>query len=446
MSYNRRVIWSEGLFLRPHHFQQQQRQFERSLDLRTTGARADGWGFAELELEPDLLMIGQFALRRARGVFPDGTPFAMPDDDPLPPPIEVTDTTRNQVVYLALPLRRQGIVEYERAPPPDSMARYQSEQFNVRDSVAGFDGEASLEVGALRSRLVLASQPAEGYSRIPVGHIAEKRTDGRVLLEDRFMPSVVGCRAADRIQKFLAELEGLLKQRGETLAQRAVATGRAASAEIADFLMLQTVNRYEPVFQQFTQAAQAHPQDVFLRMIELAGDLATLTLDSRRPPQFPPYRHDQLQATFEPVMNALRAEFGVIREQAATPIPLVFKRFAYVGAVPDLTLFDHAMFVLMVRCDVPGDVVRRAVPAQFKISEKDALTTIVNSQLPGITLQPLPTAPRQIPYVQNAVYFELLQGGDLWNTLRRTGQVAMWVYDKDRTYPNLTVELWAVKN
>ena len=31
---NARVIWSEGLFLRPHHFQQQERFFESLLDSR----------------------------------------------------------------------------------------------------------------------------------------------------------------------------------------------------------------------------------------------------------------------------------------------------------------------------------------------------------------------------------------------------------------------------
>jgi len=445
MSINRRVIWTEGMFLRPQHFQQQQRQLERALELRCASLRGDDWGFVELEFEHDLLMIGQLALRRARGVFADGTAFAMPDDDPLPPPLEVADAARGQAVFLALPLRRAGLVETERAPPPDSMARFEAAQLNVRDTVAGYDGDALLDVGALRARLVLASQPAEGYTRIPVAQIVERRSDGRVVLEDRFVPTALACRAAERLQKFLLELQGLLKQRGDTLAQRAVASGRAASAEIADFLMLQTVNRYEPVFAHFARAGQLHPADAYIRMVELAGDLATLTLDSRRAPAFGPYRHDQLQQTFEPVMTLLREEFGIIREERATAIPLVFKRFAYLGSVPDPSLFERAMFVLAMRSDVQGDVVRRGAPAHVKIAEKDALTAIVSSQLPGIPLQALPVAPRQIPYVANAVYFELMQGGEQWNTLRKTGQIGIFVHDRDRAYPNLSLELWAIR-
>lgn len=446
MSINRRVVWSEGLFLRPHHFQQQERCFERALELRSSALRDNGWGFTELELEPGLLMIGQLGLRRASGVFHDGTPFAMPDDDPVPAPIEVAEAARGQTVFLALPVRRSGHVDTERTPPPDSFSRYATDQVNVRSAVAGYDGDAALEVGALRARLVLESQPAEGYTRIPVARIIERRSDGRVVLDDKFVPTVLSCRAAPVLQSFLNKLQGLIRQRGDMLAKRAVATGRAASAEIADFLMLQTANRYEPVFAHLARAGQVHPEDAYVRMIELAGDLATLTLDSRRAPTFEAYRHEQLQGTFDPVMQTIEEEFGAVVYVRAVEIPLVWKQGAYKGTVPDLGLFDTAMFVLAARADVPADSIRNNLPNQIKISEKDELERLSKYQLSAIKLQPLAAAPRQIPYKTNSVYFELLPGGEVWTNLKRTGQLGIYVYSRDQAYPGLALELWAVRN
>ena len=89
MSVYNKVVWSEGLFLQPQHFQQQDRYFERYVETRCQSLIAHSWGFTEIELERDLLSIGKFGLRRAAGVFPDGTPFRMPDDDPLPAPIDI---------------------------------------------------------------------------------------------------------------------------------------------------------------------------------------------------------------------------------------------------------------------------------------------------------------------------------------------------------------------
>ena len=66
MSDKNRVVWSEGLFLRPQHFQQQDRHFEALVEGRAGTLRADSWGFTELELERDLLAIGKVAVRRVR--------------------------------------------------------------------------------------------------------------------------------------------------------------------------------------------------------------------------------------------------------------------------------------------------------------------------------------------------------------------------------------------
>src|SRR4029453_2898071 len=113
-SYNR-VVWSEGLFLQPQHFQQQDRYFERYVEGRCQALIANSWGFTEIELERDLMSIGKFGLRRAEGVFPDGTPFRMPDDDPLPPPIDIGADVRDEILYLAGPPLRLGEVESDPA-------------------------------------------------------------------------------------------------------------------------------------------------------------------------------------------------------------------------------------------------------------------------------------------------------------------------------------------
>ena len=66
MSAHNRVIWSEGLFLQPQHFQQQDRYFERYVETRCQALVPHSWGFTEIELERDFLSIGKFGLRRAR--------------------------------------------------------------------------------------------------------------------------------------------------------------------------------------------------------------------------------------------------------------------------------------------------------------------------------------------------------------------------------------------
>src|SRR5947209_7420555 len=124
MSTYNKVVWSEGLFLKPQHFQQQDRYLERYVDTRCRGLIPHSWGFTDIELEPDLLGIGKLGLRRAAGVFHDGTPFRLPDDDPLPAPLDVPAQTRDEMVHLVVPLRRPGSLEIDRFANSDELARH----------------------------------------------------------------------------------------------------------------------------------------------------------------------------------------------------------------------------------------------------------------------------------------------------------------------------------
>lgn len=444
MSENNRVVWSEGLFLRPQHFQQQERYLEAYVEGRAAALRQYSWGLTELEIERDLLAIGKLGLRRARGVFPDGTPFIMPDADPLPSPLEVGTQLRDQVVYLAVPLRKAGATLSTRGNGSTELTRYRSHDHHTRDVMSDLASPVEVEVAALSARLMPQSEPAEDFAQIPVAHVVECRADKQVVLEDRFIPTVMTCRSAPRLATFLSELQGLLHQRGEALAARAVASGRGGAAEIADFLMLQTINRYEPVVAHLAATANFHPEDLYRLALEMTGDLSTLTATARRPAQFPGYRHEALRATFEPVIAALRASLSVVLEQNAVAIPLAQKKFGIsVGVVPDLTLFDSAMFVLAARADMQAEEFRRRFPQQLKIGPVEKIRDLVNLALPGVAIQAMAVAPRQIPYHAGFAYFELDRSSELWRQLKTSGGIAI---HQGGEFPGLALEFWAIRS
>jgi len=96
MSWYSKVFWSEGLFLRPHHLQQNDRYVEHLIEKRTRHVTPYPWGFEELEIDQDLAQQSKFAVRRASGMMPDGTPFDIPADSLIPEAIEVPDGAAGQ--------------------------------------------------------------------------------------------------------------------------------------------------------------------------------------------------------------------------------------------------------------------------------------------------------------------------------------------------------------
>jgi type VI secretion system protein ImpJ len=444
MSAHNRVIWSEGLFLQPQHFQQQDRFFERYVEARCHPLVPHSWGFTELEFERDLLSIGKVALRRAVGVFPDGTPFRMPDDDPLPKPIDVGPEARDQILYLAVPLRRAGELEADRDAGTDELVRHDVREVQARNATSNSGDPALLEVGALRTRLLLASEVTQAYACVPLAHVVECRADKQVVLDDNFMPTVLHVRAAPPLAAFTTELLGLLHQRGEALAGRVAATGRGAAAEFADFLMLQAINRYEPLVSHYADAGGLHPEQLFRLCVSAAGELSTFTATSKRPPKIPAYRHDRLRESFEPVIAALQEILSKVLIQSAISIPIKPGKFGIsVALVGDRSLYSTAVFILAARADLPSEELRRRFPAQLKIGPAERIGDLVRLGLPGVPVHAVPVAPRQIPFHAGFAYFELDQTADLWEQLKTSGGIAIHVAGE---FPELALEFWAIRS
>ena len=445
MSWYSKVVWSEGMFLRPQHFQQQDRYHEWLLEARTRALGGHFWGLLQFELDEAALLTGQVALVRASGVLPDGTPFDFPATHPAPTALDFPAELRNAVVHLALPLRRANAVETVRPDQPQSeLARQRQADEEVLDSTGTGSATEAIEVGLPRLRLTAGAQGGDGHVRIGVVRVAERRADNVLVLDRGYIPPLLCCAASPVLSGWLQEIRGLLAQRGQALAARLAQPGSGGLGEIADFIFLLTLNRHQPVLDHLAALSQLHPEHAFTRLLELHGELATLTSSGRRPLAMPAYQHDALQASFAPLLRELRLALATVLEQNAIPIELKdHQQGRYVGLIPDRSLLRQAGFVLAVKARLPGETLRTRFPAQAKLGPLERLREIVNLQLPGVRLTPLPVAPRQLPYHAGFSYFELDQSGELWSQLEQSGGLGIYVTGE---YPELELALWAIRS
>lgn len=443
MSLDSKVVWTEGMFLNPQHFQQQERYFERFVDGKCSAYGAYGWGVHEFSVDEQLLKLGKISLLNARGVFPDGTPFSFPDKDEAPPVFDVPPNTHNKIVYLALPVRRPGAVDVLTEEDTQGTARYYSSKIETRDVTVEGSDPILIQVGRLRMRLLLESDDQSGYVCIGIMRVSEAREDKNVLLDNQYIPTCLDCNASLRLSGFISELVGMLHHRGESIAGRLADTGRGGTAEIADYMMLQLVNRLEPFVTHLSQVKGLHPAILFAESVQMAGELSTFVMKNKRPPVFPPYLHDNLQTTFVPLIAAVRQCLSMVYEQTAIAMPLVEKKYGIrVAQIPDRTLLNGAMFVIAARAQVPENMLRTHLPAQIKIGPVERIRQLVNAAMPGIPIKTLAVAPRQIPYHSGYSYYELERNSPFWKELSQSGGFAVHV---GGDFPGLELEFWAIR-
>lgn len=443
MSLDSKVVWSEGMFLNPQHFQQQERYFERLVEGKCSAYGAYGWGMHEFEVDQQLLTLGKVSIVKGKGVFPDGTPFSFPDIDEAPPVFEVPENTHNSIVYLCVPVKRPGAVDVIPQENTQGLARYYSYEQETRDVASESGDNISMDVGKLRFRLMLDSDDLSGYACIGLVRIAESRDDKNVLLDDNYIPTCLDCKKSPKLSGYLKEMIGLLHHRGEAIAGRLADTNRGGTAEVADYMMLQLINRIEPMSNHLANMNGLHPVELFAESVQMVGELSTFVSKNKRTPNFPNYLHDDLQASFTPVIATLRNSLSMVYEQTAVALKLVDKKYGIrVAEIGDRSLIGSAMFVISARADIPEDALRTHLPAQIKIGPVERIRQLVNAAMPGIAMKPLPVAPRQIPFHSGYTYFQLDPQSDFWNELKQSGGFALHI---GGDFPGLELEFWAIR-
>lgn len=433
------------MFLRVQHFQQSDRWTERLVRNTTRNLSPYPWGVAEIGIDRSALAIGQFALSNLRGILPDGTPFEAPEDTDLPPPLDLDESVKNAIVYLALPARQPGKADMSSGAKADvNSVRVVASTYEATDANIDTDFVAPIEVGRLSLKFLKTGDDLSGYDLIGLARVIEVRSDRAVILDADFIPPALNCAASSRLGELLTELLGIVRHRAQAISERIGDPTIRGTAEVGDYFLLQILNRADPLLSHLSaNATRFHPIRFYEECIQLAGELATFTTERKRATDFPPYRHEDLKASFAAVFDDLRTSLSAVLEQAAVAIELVERRHGVrVGTIHDRTLLRDAGFVLAVRADMSAEDIRRRLPAQIKVGPVERISELVNVALPGIPVRSLPVLPRQLPYRSGTIYFEIDTKSPLWKQLETSGAIALHLAGE---FPGLEMEMWALR-
>ena len=444
MTGRNRVAWREGMFLRPQHFQAQDRHFESFVSARHDWALPYSWGFSELELDASLAELGQVALRTAKGVMPDGTPFSIPADQPPPPPIAIGSGVRDAIVYLTLPPRQSGAIEFDEAEQASPDCRFTVAEAQVTDSFSEERAMEDIALGVPNLRLGVSADETEG--RLLVGIARVREVSGKKLVFDGgYIPPTIDIRAV-RLRAIVSDLVGRSEQMIGQLALRAAETTEGGQDTYKAFLLLQALNRWTAILGHLQSMPAIHPERLFENLLGMAGELSTLTRKERRPPPLPTYDHENLQGTFDPVVDLLQMLLSGEFERSVEPLQVDSRgpgQFLHV--IKNRALLKQS-YVYMAVADPSKSLeeIRSRFPSICKIGPNTKMRELVGSSLQaGIPLRHVTTPPSQLHVLPGYVYFELDRGAEDWAQVYTAPAIGIFVADD---WPQLKLELWAVKH
>ncbi len=446
MSLTNKIAWLESQYLYPHHFQQQERYFEYTVEQRCAAIKPFIYGFSKLEINQALLNERKFSLSKTQGIMPDGCTFDSLVNANQPIPLEIPNTVKNQLIYLALPTYQPGYQFLTTDSNSQQIGRYKLEETDAFDYTSSALNTEKIETARLQLQFLLESDEIGGFTCLPIAKIVEVTAENAIILDKNFIPPVINIKNNPSLNYYLENINGLLEQRGNALSTRFQnSASSGGSSAIADFMLLQLINRYEPRLKHLYKiSGNVHPESLYFELLGLAGELATFTTTEKRPLSIPGYNHNNLYESFQPLIQNINIHLSAVLEQTAIALPVEKRQYGiYVSPIADRSLIENTRLILAIKAKMPTAELKSYLPDHLKIGSVDTIRDLVNNQLTGITVNGLPIAPREITYHAGFVYFELDQSSDHWKNLKKSAGFAFHIAGE---LPELDVEFWAIRS
>ncbi len=443
-----KVVWVEGMYLGPQHFQAQRQSFEDLIHFSSSSLWFEPSGLIGFKLDAESLRNGVVALAHARGIFPDGLVFHMPESDALPPSRMIGDafppTHESLQVMLAVPRYRQDGPNCSLTPADlNSTTRYTAEEHPLCDENTGVDSRPVF-LGRKNIRFIFDNENSDDLLILPIARIMRDGT-GHYVYDPAFIPPCLQSSASERLMMILHRLIEILDEKSATLSisrrgSSKFQTGFSTN-DVASFWFVHTINTSLTVLRHLYQSERGHPEQIYSEMSRLAGALCTFGMESH-PLMLPPYDHLNLDHCFHALDEHIRTHLELVVPTNCISIPLKStRRYAFEGEISDQRCLGRARWILALQSNIGEPELISKAPRHVKVCSSELLPELVKTALPGLSLTHLPVPPSAIAPKVDFQYFGISKAGTVWDHIVQTRKVGIYVPGE---FPNPELELLIV--
>lgn len=426
-----RILWGEGLFLRPQHFQQQDAYHEARLHATAHAIQPYAWGLRHARFDTDALASGILRVTELSLLFPDGEWYCAPQGDDLPAPLALNDLPAGiseSVFHLALHPMRAGGVNYREASDGAPTSRFVGHQLETADL---FTEAKPAAITYLRAavKLVADGEPRDQFVSLPIVRVRRSAT-GNFQLDENFLAPSLAINASAVLHQRLRRLLDALQAKVNALygfhrePSRNIIEFR--SGDIASFWLLHTANASFAALSHLYHHPETHPERLFQEMLRMAGALMTFS-KAYTLADIPVYDHRDPGEAFAQLDTMVRELLDTVISTRYFAIALAESRPSFhLGRLDSGKIDDKTRFYLSVSADMPTVELVEAIPSRFKVGAPDDVDKLVLSSMPGVPLVYTPQVPAAIPVRPGACYFTVEARGPLYERMMQAGTITIY--------------------
>lgn len=448
-----KILWGEGLFLRPQHFQLQDTYHEQRLNHTIRSTIPFAYGVQNICYDETQLGTHVLALEFVEMLWQDGEVYSAPARDLLPEPIQLDDLNLRgeMLIYLALPIlqaNKKNVAQDEARQP----SRYHSYLTETHDL---FTDATPAEITLLRRRaefklIEVNTDPnhdLDGFLYLPIGKI-KRQSSGHFELDHKFIPPILHIESCESLISNLKRTLNVIKAKIKTIQTNNRENEQKLiefrSGDIVSFWLVNALNTAHATLNHLLQSPQIHPERLFFELLRLTGSLLTFST-AYEVEHLPQYKHHNLQDSFSQLDVILRDLLDTIISSRYISIALKEIRPSYwVGSLEsDKITRESRLYIAVSSSMMQTHELVQIVPLRFKVGNTVDVEQRVVSALPAIPIHHLMQVPTAIPVRSGVSYFEVEPHHDLYQRMLESETICIYV---PAGFQDISVELIAVMN
>lgn len=448
-----KILWGEGLFLRPQHFQIQDTYHEQRLNHTVRALVPYAYGVQKLKFDQIQLSTHILALEEVEVIWQDGEIYHAPAQDLLPEPLLLDELNLRgeMIVYLALPIlqaHKKNIADETRS----LSSRYHNYLSETHDL---FTDASPAELNFLRRRAefkllephLQPTQNLDGYLYLAVAKV-KRQSSGNFELDNCFIPPILHISASEPLINNLKRTLNVIKAKIKTIQTNNRENEQKLiefrSGDIVSFWLINALNTAYAGLNHLLQYPQIHPERLFSELLRLTGSLLTFST-AYDVDHLPHYHHHQLEDSFQQLDLILRDLLDTIISSRYFSIALKETRPSYwIGSLEsDKITRDTRLYIAVSSTMMQTHELIQIVPLRFKVGSTIDVEQRVIAALPAVPLHHLMQVPTAIPVRSGVSYFEIEPHHELYQRMIESETICVYV---PAGFQDITIELIAVMN
>jgi type VI secretion system protein ImpJ len=427
-----KVLWGEGLLLRPQHFQRQDQYHEHRLNESIKAVHPYAWGVEQLQVDRDALANNVLRILELSLRFQDGELYDAPGADALPETVDLNllqPSQQSVTYYAALPAFKPFGGNFSQPGQATNTARFVQANQDAPDL---YTQAASAQLAHLKTtvRLVSEFEPRDSYIHFPLLRLRRAATGG-FEMDTAFVPPSLTVASAPILFLQLRRLLDALQAKVSALYGHHREPSRNVieyrSGDMSSFWLLHTASSAYAALTHHIHHPGLHPERLFEQLLGVAGGLMTFS-KSWTLADLPAYQHNDPGPSFAKLHLIIRELLDTVISSKYFAIGLNEVRPSYyIGMLDSGKIDDKTTFYIAVSANIPTLELVDVVPLRFKVGAPDDVEKFVLSALPGVRLQYAPQLPAAVPVRPDTCYFMLEAKGQMYERMLQAQSISIYV-------------------